>query len=241
MKRLTWIALIMAVVLVVLMGTAVAYGRTLAASASTGMQSAGFGVCGGSLCLFQVVPGTTTWYAAKQDLAQYITRDEGDHFHGQVGEMEIRVEMNENGEQIGRIDVQGSRMNQSPLAIRFNQIIDQFGSPCYVTSVRPDEGGVEVAYPSFRLLVLPNEGYITLESQIGAITLADDNNLSVDNRTCGPMQIGIPWRGFASVRLYQELQQASGLPGYYSYPSSGRSPSYGSTNNYPGYGSPSVP
>lgn len=221
MRRLKWVPIILCLLLIALAGIAVIYGRTLPSVSSGGVQAAGLDVCDGKLCLLHIVPGTTSYHEAKQTLAEYITRDEGDHFHGQMGEFALRVTMDSTGVQIREVDVQGSSNNRYSRAIPFSKIIDQFGIPCNVIDIRPGNGGIDLAYPSFRVWVLPDQNHITLQSPIGGITLADGSDLSLDNRSCDNIVSGMPWRGFASLQLYQALQRDSGvipLNERYSYP-----------------------
>lgn len=205
MKYLKWVPLVLFVLLLVLTGAVVAHARNFSIPVSEKFPTAGLDVCAGKRCLFQIVPGHTTWDEAKESLAEHITRDQGDHFHGQIRGLEIRVQGDFSGSQISRIDVQGLGGGQSPLALRFGQIIEQFGLPCYVIDVRPRNGGLVVAYPSFRIWVLAVQDRITPDSPIGGITLVDDIDLGVENKECRDIPGATPWRGFASLQLYEGL------------------------------------
>src|SRR5258708_15295855 len=172
MKRVGWIFIALCCLLLILAGTAVVYGYTLPAVPSGAVRATGLDTCNGNLCMFDIVPGLTSYSEAKQVLTEHITRDEGDHFHGQIGELALRVAMDSSGQQIREIDVQSSNSNQNSLAVRFDQLIEQFGTPCYVADVRSGDGGIDLAYPSFRVWVLPVEGHLTLNSPIGGRILS---------------------------------------------------------------------
>lgn len=204
MKRLRWVPIMLCLLLVMLAATAVVYGRGLPAPTFERIEQAGLDVCNGKLCLFQIVPGTTTWDEAREALAEHITRDQGDHFHGQVNGFEIRVEMGYAGAEITRIDVESRQNTQNPIPLRFRQIVEQFGLPCYVIGVTRQDDGLTVAYPSFRLSVMADQGRITLDSPVGAISLLDDSDLNLDNKQCDTSWSAVPWRGFAALKLYQE-------------------------------------
>ncbi len=206
-RRLKWIPILLCVLFLALTGVAVVYGRSLPAQPTSGTQLAGLDTCGGKMCLFQIVPGVTSWYTAKQAMSDYITRDEGDHFHGQIGDVAIRVEMDLTGSQISAVEVQGASGYQTPLGLTFQQIIEQYGQPCYVVAVRPRNTGIDVSYPSFTVTVLPDQDRISLSSPVSAITLVDNENLDVDNTSCSHIPGATPWRGFASLNVYRELEQ----------------------------------
>lgn len=227
MKRVGWIAIAVYCLLLVLAGTAVVYGYTLPFAPTGAVRAAGLDTCNGKLCMFDLVPGQTSYSQAKQVLTDHITRDEGDHFHGQIGELALRVAIDDTGQQIREIDVQSSN-SQPSLSVRFGKMIEQFGTPCYVADVRSGDGGIDLAYPSFRVWVLPVDGYLSLDSHIGGIILLNGSNMSAVNRACDKAAVGIPWRGFASMQYYQYLQQASGVSpesDSYAYP-------YNSSPNY---------
>ena len=233
MKRVGWIFIALCCLLLILAGTAVVYGYMLPAAPSGAVQATGLDTCDGKLCLFHIVPGLTSYSEAKQVLTEHITRDEGDHFHGQIGELALRVAMDSTGQQIREIDVQSSSSNQTSLSVRFGKLIEQFGTPCYVADVRAGDGGIDLAYPSFRVWVLPVEGHLALDSPIGGIILLSGSDMSANNRSCSKTDAGIPWRGFASMQFYQYLQQASGVTpasNGYAYPYNS------SPNSYPGNG-----
>lgn len=205
MRYLKWVPLVLFVLLFVLTGVVVARARSLPIAVSQTFPAVGLDNCGGKRCLFQIVPGSTSYDEAMQALAENITRDQGDHFHGHIGGVEIRVQSDYNGSQITRVDVTGLRNGQSSVGLRFGQIIEQFGLPCYVLDVRRGVDGLVVAYPSFTLWVLAVQDRITPESPIGGITLSDDGNLGVDNKVCREMYGATPWRGFAALHVYEGL------------------------------------
>jgi hypothetical protein len=209
MRRLRWVPLIVCLVLIVFLGSAVLYGRAMPAPAAPDLSEAGLDVCNGKLCLFHVTPGITTYDQAKHALASYITRDETNHFHGQVGGAEIRVETDGSGSETRAIQVQAPYNTQSSLSIRFSQIIQQFGMPCYIADVGIRSGGLSLVYPSFSIQVSADQERISLDSPISSIMLVEDNNLDAANRTCASAEGVVPWRGFASVQVYRSLQQNS--------------------------------
>jgi len=225
MKRLGWIPIVLILLLVSLTGTAVIVGRALPAQPSDGLKTVGLDDCQGKVCLYQITPGVTTWTEAKQRLASSITRDEGDHFHGRVNSFEIRVVMDMTGTQIKMIDAQSSQYGysgSSAAPLQLKQVIDQYGFPCAVTGVsqRGSSNGLLLVYPAFRLFVLADQDRIGLNSPISGITLQDDNNLDVGSRSCDKSSWGSPWRGFASIQVYQSLRQ-NDVPQYgggYRYP-----------------------
>lgn len=223
MKRFFAIATGVFILLMALMGSAVVYGHTLPTAPIVGAASAGLGICGGKLCLLQISPGSTSYSAAKQILADHISRDEQDHFHGQVGDLAVRVAMDSTGLQIREVDVQTSANPQGSPSVSLSTIIEQFGTPCYVAYVRSGSVGIDLAYPSFIVSVRADQEHVTLNSPVSGITLANNSDLSANNRSCGSGTTGIPWRGFASLQLYGSLQQDSGqMPQYggFSYPDS---------------------
>jgi hypothetical protein len=205
MKYLKWVPVVLFVLLFVLTGVVVARARSLPIAVSETFPAVGLDNCGGKRCLFQIVPGSTSYDEAMQALAENITRDQGDHFHGHIGGVEIRVQSDYNGSQITRVDVTGLRNGQASVGLRFGQIIEQFGLPCYVLDVRRGVDGLVVAYPSFTVWVLAVQDRITPESPIGGITLSDDGNLGVDNKVCREMYGATPWRGFAGLHVYEGL------------------------------------
>src|SRR5436305_1072165 len=144
MRRVIWVPIIICVLVMVLAGAAVVYGRTLQPPALSEFPAAGLGTCAGKWCLLQITPGLTTWREAKQVLATYITRDEGDHFHGQKEALDIRVEKGWTGSGISRIDIQSSRNRPDSMSLRFGQLIEQFGLPCFVVDVSPRTIGLVV-------------------------------------------------------------------------------------------------
>src|SRR5260221_8285240 len=131
MRSLSWVAIILCIIMFVVTGTVLAYGRSLPIPPSSPqLPAVGLDVCDKKFCLFNVTPGLTTWDEATHVLAQYITRNEENHFHGRVGVLDLRVEIGSNGSQIGRIDVQQSTSQPPSDSLRFSQIIQQFGMPC---------------------------------------------------------------------------------------------------------------
>jgi hypothetical protein len=205
MRYLKWVPLVLFVLLFVVTGVVVARARSLPIPVSETFPAVGLDNCGGKRCLFQIVPGSTTYDEAMRAMGENITRDQGDHFHGQINGVEIRVQSDYNGSQISRVDVTGLRNGQSSVGLRFGQIIEQFGLPCHVIDVRRGVDGVVVAYPSFTVWVLAIQDRITPESPIGGITLSDDGNLGVENKVCRAMYGSTPWRGFAALHVYEGL------------------------------------
>jgi len=204
MKYLKWVPLVLFLLLTVLTGIVVARARSVIVAGSETFPTVGLDICGGKRCLFQIVPGSTTYDEAMQAMSENITRDQGDHFHGHIGGVEIRVQSDYNGLQITRVDVTSSGGGQSATGLRFGQIIEQFGLPCYVIDVRRGVDGLIVAYPSFTLQVLAINERISPESPIGGITLSDSGNLGVENKVCRDnMMYAIPWRGFAALHVYE--------------------------------------
>lgn len=206
MKYLKWVPLVLFLLLFVLTGVVVARARSNTVTVSETFPAVGLDVCGGKRCLFQIVPGSTTYDQAMQTMSENITRDQGDHFHGHIGGVEIRVQSDYNGSQITRIDVTSYGGGQSATGLRFGQIIEQFGLPCYVIDVRRGVDGLIVAYPSFTLQVLAVQGRIALESPIGGITLSDSGNLGIENKVCRDSTTygATPWRGFAALHVYED-------------------------------------
>ncbi|SRR5258706_1757358 len=208
MRRIIWLSLTVCLVTLVLVCTAVVYGRTLPPPPAPRFEAAGFDVCGGKWCLFHITPGFTTWVDAKRTLAQNITRDEGDHFHGQVGPAAIRVQMGYTDAQIGAVEVRGTASAENPLSLRFGQIIEQFGSPCSVGPAYSGSDSLTLAYPSFSIEVLAVEGGLSFKSPVSAITVSSNSNLDIKNRSCSDKSGFLPWRGFGSMQVYKDLQQA---------------------------------
>ena len=85
MKLLRWLIVTVFLILTAVTGTIVLHGRGLPEVRTDQLQAMGVDTCEGKLCFMQVIPGVTTWNEAHRALSNYITRDEGDHFHGQVG------------------------------------------------------------------------------------------------------------------------------------------------------------
>ncbi len=207
MGRLRWGLLVLCLLLFLLMGTTVLYARTLPAPGPAHFDTAGLSECNSRLCLFRITPGITSWDEAKSALASYITRDDGDHVHGQVGSAAIRVEMDNTGMQTSAIEVQGSLSDHDPLALHFGQVIEHFGTPCYVSGVDADHNSIMLEYPSFTVQLLTNQNQITLDSPVGALTLRTSADAGRDQGRCTNNQGGIPWHGFASLREYDTLLQ----------------------------------
>ena len=206
MRHLRWLSVILSTVMFALVGFAVMYGRAYGAPLPPAqLQTLGLDNCNGKLCLFKITPGVTSWSDGKQLFSANISRDEGDHFHSQLNGLAIRVEMDSSGSQINRVDVQGMSGNLSPSTLRLIQIIDKFGIPCSVVNIMPGNRGLVLSYPSFQVSVLADQNHITLESPINGITLVDESNLDIKNRACDKPLGGLPWRGFASLQLYQTL------------------------------------
>src|SRR5258708_26729736 len=97
--------------------------------------------------MFHIVPGLTSYSEAKQVLTEHITRDEGDHFHGQIGELALRVAMDSTGKQIRQIDVQSSSSNQISLAVSFCTLVGQLLTPRVSTVVCSRPTGLDTARP----------------------------------------------------------------------------------------------
>jgi hypothetical protein len=232
MRYLRLIPMVLFLLFAVLAGSAVLYGRTLAAPPAGNFQSVGLDTCDNKLCLFHVTPGITSYDEAKNVLASYITRDESNHFHGQIGALQLRVETDETGTQTRVVDVQSPRSSPDALSLRFSQFIQQYGTPCYVSTVMAGEDSLVMVYPSFRVVVLASENHISLNSAIGGITLVNDSD------ACSGVNGAIPWRGFASLQSYQ----GNGWTSYYpSYSSSGSYGGYGNNGNGPNYSNPINP
>lgn len=203
MSRLKWVPVIVGVLLFVLTGTTVLYGRGLPVSGDGDQFTATWlNMCGQRLCLYKVTPGTTTWSEAKVALADYITRDMGDHFHGRAANREIRVEVALDGDLISRIDVQESLSNLSPIS--FSQVIAQYGMPCSVDGVTYRNDGLVLNYPSFKVLIIAKDSRITPESLVGGVTLT---SISLDpaNRSCTDVPDMARWRGFTSLYFYRYM------------------------------------
>src|SRR5512142_2711182 len=108
MRRLRWVLPVLCLLLFLLLGTTVLYARTLPAPGPARFERAGLDVCDNRLCLFHITPGITTWTEARSALTNYITHDDGDHFHGHIKDADIRVEMDDSGTQTSAIQVQGT-------------------------------------------------------------------------------------------------------------------------------------
>jgi hypothetical protein len=212
MKHLIRVSIISCFALFAFLGTAVVYGRTLPSPPAQHFDAAGLDVCGGKFCLFQITPGTTTYTDAKRTLANNILRDEGDHFHGKVGLAEIRVEMGMSESDIGAIVVQGMAGVGNPLSLRLRQIIQQYGLPCGVGNTATRGNGLMLNYPSFTIEVLGQEGYVSLDSPVSAITLLDSDKLDTTNTSCSQGLGIVPWHGFASIQSYRQPQQDDWIP-----------------------------
>src|SRR5215813_3893170 len=135
MRYLRLVSLVLFLLFAALAGSAVLFGRTLAAPPAGNFGSVGLEMCDTKLCLFHVIPGVTSYSQAKDAMANYITRDEGNHFHGQIGALQLRVEMDHTGLQTRVVDVQAPRGGPEALSLRFSQFIQRYGTPCYVSSV----------------------------------------------------------------------------------------------------------
>ncbi len=202
MRHLRLLVVIVFLVLVALTGTAVLHGRALSDdSAVNPLQAMRLDTCNGRLCFMQLVPGVTTWDEAKQVLANYMLRDDGDHFHSQVDGLQIRVDGGEYGSEIRRVDIQSSGQAGSSFSVPFSEIIRQFGTPCSVGEVRSQGGGLLLIYPSFQLSVSTEEsGRLSPDSMVSGITLQGDSSGDLCN---GYDPYSTPWRGFASVDFYE--------------------------------------
>jgi hypothetical protein len=205
MKPLRWLVVIIFLILTAVTGTIVLHGRGLPEVRTDQLQAMGVDTCEGKLCFMNVVPGVTTWSEAHKALADYITRDEGDHFHGQVGDYEIRVEGGWSDDTITRVDVQNYRNMRTSPVVQFKEVIAQFGTPCYVSVSGARIRGLTLTYPTFRLSISTEERRLSLDSPIQGITLVDVVG-SNGNLCAGGATSGIPWRGFASVELYEALE-----------------------------------
>ena len=205
MKRLRWLIVTVFLILTAVTGTIVLHGRGLPGVRTDQLQAMGVDTCEGKLCFMQVIPGVTTWNEAHRALANYITRDEGDHFHGQVGDYEIRVEGGWSDTTITRVDVQNYRNSPTATVVPFSEVIAQFGTPCYVSVTGARMRGLTLTYPTFRLSISTEERRLSFDSPIQGITLVDVV-ASNGNLCAGAAASGIPWRGFASVELYEALE-----------------------------------
>src|SRR5207237_77189 len=74
--------------------------------------------------------------------------------------------------------------------------------------------------------------HISLDSPINGITLVDTSALGENHNLCSSAASQMPWRGFASLALYREMQSRNNYslsyatpPGY--YPPNGYTPGYG--------------
>ncbi len=206
MKFLRWFVVIIFLMLTAVTGTIVLHGRGLPGVRTDNLQAMGVDTCVGKLCFMQVIPGVTTWNQAIDALDKYITRDEGDHFHGQVGDYEIRVAGGWSGETVTQVEVQNYRNSRTSPVVPFREIIAQFGTPCYVSISGTRTPGLLLTYPTFRLSISTEERRLSLDSPIAGITLVDVSDSGGD-LCVGAAQSGIPWRGFASVELYEALER----------------------------------
>jgi len=110
--------------------------------------------------------------------------------------------------QIGAVEVRGTASAENPLSLRFGQIIEQFGSPCSVGPAYSGSDSLTLAYPSFSIEVLAVEGGLSFKSPVSAITVSSNSNLDIKNRSCSDKSGFLPWRGFGSMQVYKDLQQA---------------------------------
>jgi hypothetical protein len=204
MIRFRLVAIALCVVLAALIGSAVLRGRALPDSAFNPLREAGLGVCDGKLCLFEIVPGITAWQDARKALAEHLITDDGEHLRGQIGTVEIRVDLDTTGSGIRRVEVQGTRFGRYSLSLRFSNIVELFGAPCSISDITPSNRGMVLAYPSFRAWVLVEGERLSVDSPVGALTLTDDADLSIGNNSCSDaLRPGtVPWRGLASLEFY---------------------------------------
>jgi hypothetical protein len=205
MKHLKLFVMIVFLLLVALTGTAMLYGRALAADGMTSpLLAMGIDNCDGKLCFMQVVPGITTRYEALEAMRGKNIRDEGNHFHANVPGLAIRVDAEDYDEPVRRVDIQSSGGPGSGFSVPFRQLIEQFGTPCFV-SVNEGRSGSRVlslTYPSFTVQIYGEDDRLSLNSEITGITI---QNSSGTSNLCQGMYsyYGTPWRGFASVDVYE--------------------------------------
>ena len=79
----------------------------------------------------------------------------------------------------------------------------QFGTPCYV-SVNAGRSGTRVlslTYPSFTVQIMSEEERLSPDSIIAGVTIQNANGLA--NSCDSNYGYGVPWRGFASVDVYE--------------------------------------
>jgi hypothetical protein len=234
MRHLRLLVVTIFLVLIALTGTAVLHGRALAPESSGhAMQAMGLDACNGRLCFMQLVPGVTTMDDAKQTLRQYIYRDDGGDFHSQIGNLQIRVE-GSYGSEISNVQIDTSSGAGSSFSVPLSEIIEQFGTPCYVSTSQygygygyssgyangynqsyaangpaysPAVERLSLIYPSFVLEVNTEEtGRLSLDSMVSGITLQSGSGGS-SNLCEGYSGFGIPWRGFASANVYLAQSQ----------------------------------
>jgi hypothetical protein len=136
-----------------------------------------------------------------------LPRSHNGHFHSVVDSVEVRVDMDWTESHVRRVEVRGPR-GQGTLALPFSQIIDRFGQPCYISNLKPRGGGLVIAYPSFTVWVLADQGRISPDSPVASITLMGENEPGFIGDQCrkGWTYGGAPWRGFASMEFYAAMQ-----------------------------------
>jgi len=202
-------------------------GRASASAIPNELPTMGLDMCGDNLCFGHVVPGVTTYSAAKTLLSQYITRDEEGHFHGNKdGNIEILVRTDWSGDSVTSVNLQATGQNGASPSLPLRQIIERFGIPCYVDGYRPFygsqtyanppnsagpvySGGLTLVYPNFTIQISGEQARLSLDSAIDGITLRNAADSGFPNRTCsGSTSLGgAPWRGFASLDVYDALMR----------------------------------
>ncbi len=205
MNRLGLLVIVLFLLFAMLVGGTVVYSRSLPVpDANSPLSPIYVDSCGNALCFLGIQPGVTAWHAAKTNLRGYVYRDDGEDFHGTVGSVDFRVQVDGSGGGIANVQVQASRNFGSFSEISLQQLVEQFGVPCYVNGIGPNGGDLLLMYPSFEVRVSTPDGHLSLESKIGSLTLLDNTGADAQGNSCNRYDDSVkgPWLGFASVERY---------------------------------------
>jgi hypothetical protein len=205
MRRLAKWTAITLLLSITLLGSAVLYGRT--APKSYLFLAKDVDLCDGELCFMGIAPGKTLWSdATKQFEDGTIDNYPANWFR--VSRNDIYLEFKQYSDDPKNLTVEllsVGTVNYRSL-VNFGYIIERFGTPCFITDMGLEGGGLfQFEYPYFRLIVALNSIELGFQSKVVQLTIWDPSDPSVNERFCNVEMRPptLPWLGFASFKRYQ--------------------------------------
>ncbi len=188
--------------MIAMIGGAVLYGRSHAQP--TKLQTLGFGVCGGSPCWHNVVPGVSQWDEIKTVMTGYgLTTDTVAFLSTEVSNSVISTYLGEGN----RVEVVTMELlnRQDKQAIPLSAVIALFGKPCRVIE-RDATGEYEFQFPSWVIAYSAiDDSRLSLDSRVHTLILMNQKQpVNPYSTICDRgSYTGTQWWGFASLDYYQ--------------------------------------